>query len=209
MSKNKTKTGQLIKTIGHSNHSLEKFVSLLEKYNIEVLVDVRSYPYSKYAPHFNETSLKEGVKSADIKYLFMGKELGGRPQGKEFYDEDGYVLYWRIAESTFFQEGIERLQAGIEKYRVAIMCSEENPTECHRRLLVGRVLNEHGVTLQHIRGDGKVQTDAELPGKLASFISNEPRQLSIFDFEDVEEVPEWKSTQSVLQKKQHPNFSRL
>jgi uncharacterized protein (DUF488 family) len=94
--------------------------------------------------------------------LFLGKELGGRPESSEFYDAEGFVLYSRIAESPLFLEGIERLITGITTYRVALMCGEENPANCHRRLLVGRVLAKRGVSVRHIRGDGTVQDEDEL-----------------------------------------------
>lgn len=206
MSENTSVIGQDIFTVGHSNHPLDRFVSLLKGQDIEVLVDVRSYPYSRYAPHFNDQPLKVSVKAADIKYLFLGKELGGRPKGAEFYDEDGHILYSRVAESPLFIEGITRLETGLQKYRVALMCSEENPSECHRRLLVGRVLGERGVTVRHIRGDGRVQIETELAPKQASHNNYDNVQLSLFN---AHEVNTWKSTQSVSQKKQRQNFLGL
>ena len=92
----------------------------------------------------------------------MGRELGGRPAGAEFYDQEGHVLYSRVAESSLFLEGLERLQEGLREFRLALLCSEENPAACHRRLLVGRVLAERGVAIDHIRGDGRLQSEAEL-----------------------------------------------
>jgi uncharacterized protein (DUF488 family) len=159
---------QRIFTIGHSNHPLDKFLSLLKAHGVEVLVDIRSHPYSKHAPHFDSRNLKAGVANAGMKYLFLGKELGGRPQGEEFYDAEGYVLYSRVAEAPFFLEGISRLETGIQQYRVAIMRSEENPVGCHRRLLVGRVLAGRGAVIYHIRGNGRVQTEAELTSEEAN-----------------------------------------
>lgn len=147
----------MIYTIGHSNLDLNSFVKLLKDNAIEVLVDVRSNPYSRFASHFNKKIIQKAVEENGLKYLFLGKELGGRPKGKEFYDSEGQVLYLKIAESPLFKEGIERLITGIEKYRVAIMCSEENPVNCHRRLLVGKVLSEKGIQLFHIRRDGRIE----------------------------------------------------
>lgn len=153
--------GRLL-TLGHSNHPLDRFLGLLKRHEAEVLVDVRSHPYSRFAPHFDSRSLKDAVTRASIRYLFLGKELGGRPDEPCFYDAEGYVLYWRVAESSFFVQGIQRLENGIQKFRVAMMCSEEDPTGCHRRLLVGRVLKEHGVQVDHIRGDGRLQSESDL-----------------------------------------------
>ncbi len=149
-------------TIGHSNHSLELFINLLKSHKIDVLVDVRSKPFSRFSPQFNKEGLEKAVKAGGIKYLFLGRELGGRPQDSEFYDNQGFVLYSRIAESPLFHEGIDRLIKGIKTYRVAVMCGEENPANCHRRLLIGRVLAKRGVSVRHIRGDSTVHDEDEL-----------------------------------------------
>ncbi len=185
-------------TVGHSNHSLELFINLLKSHKIDVLVDVRSKPFSRFSPQFNKEGLEKAVKASSIRYLFLGKELGGRPQGSEFYDHQGFVLYSQLAESPLFLEGIDRLIKGINTYRVAVMCSEENPANCHRRLLVGRVLANRGVSVQHIRGDGTVRDEDELAREEYQS-KGEQAQLSLF--ESNEEVPEWKSTQSVLPRK--------
>ena len=154
---NQSKTFQVF-SIGHSNQTLEDFLTLLERHKIEVLVDIRSYPYSKFTTQFNSPELKTAVTRSGLKYLFMGKELGGRPDDLAFYDETGRVKYFQVARSPLFLEGFTRLLKGREKYRLALMCSEEDPAGCHRHLLVSRVLAEHGVEVGHIRGDGSVQT---------------------------------------------------
>jgi uncharacterized protein (DUF488 family) len=183
-------------TLGHSNHPLFVFVELLKRHGIQVLVDTRSYPYSRHVPHFNREELHRALNQSGIKYLYLGKEVGGRPDQEEFYDDEGHVLYNRLAESCLFLGGIERLEQGIRNYRVAIMCSEENPSICHRHLLVGRVMAERGAKIQHIRWDGTVQTDSELQATA----NNQP---SLFD---VPEENTWKSLQSVLRKRLPKNF---
>jgi uncharacterized protein (DUF488 family) len=97
-----------------------------------------------------------------FKYLYFGKELGGKPDSKVFYDADGHVLYSLIAKSTPFVQAIERLLKGIHKYRVVVLCGEENPLNCHRRLLVGKVLGNYDINLQHIRGNGRFSQVEEL-----------------------------------------------
>jgi len=87
-------------TIGHSNHSLEVFINLLQSHKIDVLVDVRSKPFSRFSPQFNKDGLEKAVRASGIKYLFLGKELGGRPESSELYDAEGFVLYSRIDESA-------------------------------------------------------------------------------------------------------------
>jgi uncharacterized protein (DUF488 family) len=146
-------------TVGHSNHSSAHFEGLLSKHQIEVLVDVRSWPHSRYVQWADALSLPEVVRAVGVKYLFLGKELGGRPEAPDFYDADGHVLYVKVAETEIFQAGIARLRRGAERCRVAIMCSEENPTHCHRRLLVTKVLLDQGLVVSHIRGDGSCETE--------------------------------------------------
>ena len=153
-------SGSRIFTIGHSNLHAEHFRELLSKHGIEVLVDVRSWPHSRYVGWADVAELPEVVAGAGARYLFLGKELGGRPEGDAFYDAEGHVLYGKIAEQDWFQEAIRRLEKGAEEYRVAIMCSEEDPTHCHRRLLVSRVLLDHGMTVAHIRKGGRVEIES-------------------------------------------------
>ena len=146
-------------TIGHSNHAIELFLALLTQHRIDVVVDVRSAPYSRYVPHFNKPNLEAALAGTPAKYLYLGRELGGRPEGEEFYDAEGHARYGMVAKTPLFLQGIERVERGIERYRVALMCAEEDPATCHRSLLVGRVLRERGVTVLHLRSDGRVEED--------------------------------------------------
>jgi len=183
--------GRMIFTIGHSNHSQQTFVTLLTTHRIEVLVDVRSHPRSTYSPHFDAVPLERAVRAAGRKYLFLGEELGGRPEGDEYYDNEGFVLYYKVARTERFRAAIERLVRGSDICRIAVMCSEEDPVGCHRRLLVGRVLQERGVSTQHIRGNGQLVSEA-------SIASRHPGQPALFK---TSEESEWKSLQSVLRRK--------
>ena len=201
MNKVEQETFSSVYTVGHSNHSMETFVNLLKCQEIEVLIDTRSSPFSRYSPQFNRESLKTAVQEVGIKYGFFGRHLGGRPEDEDLYDEDGRVVYSQVAKSFLFHEGIERLMSGISKFRTVLLCSEENPSICHRRLLVSRVLFEQGVPIYHIRGNGTVEAEADLRRQEA-LEKNSQRAL----FEE-EEINEWKSIQSVLHKVQQRTFS--
>ena len=204
MDERQYKTDGRLFSIGHSNHTLERFIDLLRQHGIEILVDARSHPYSRFAPHYNRASLERAVIAPGIKYLYLGKELGGRPKGEEFYDTDGCVLYGRLAESPSFLDGIKRLENVIADYRAALMCAEENPSGCHRRLLVGRVLAIRGVRLEHIRGDGRIQTEAE------NHAEEERRRLNgqIAFFDDASQDKAWRSIQSVSQRGRRQTSSK-
>ena len=190
-------------TIGHSSHSFELFAELLRKHGIHVLVDVRSAPYSRYAPQFDHDLLPRSLNQAGIKHLFLGRELGGRPNKQDYYDADGHVLYSRITTDPIFVAGIERLERGMPDFRIALMCGEEDPAHCHRRLLVARVLIERGHAVLHIRGDGRVESDDEVARESGKSLVNEQPAL----FAELDE-DQWRSTASVLPKKAPPNSSK-
>jgi uncharacterized protein (DUF488 family) len=152
----------VIWTIGHSNHTLEHFAKLLRAEGIEVVVDVRSYPYSRIAPHFNREELDAALRRSGQRYLFFGEELGGRPSREEHYDEDGHARYDRMAEQLGFQTVVQRLLSGAREHRVALLCSEGQPGECHRRLLVGKVLADRGVALRHILPNGVIYQEGSV-----------------------------------------------
>lgn len=184
--------GRTVWTVGHSNHPMETLLELLTRHRITVLVDVRSSPYSRYASHFNKEAIGRALGAHGIDYLFLGDQLGGQPEGAEFYGRDGHVLYDRLAASPRFCEGLGRLLGQPATARLALMCGEEDPADCHRRLLIGRVLLGRGVAVIHIRGDGRIQTEDQLAAELRF---RETRgQMTLFD---IEEPQPWKSTRSV------------
>jgi len=180
---------KVIYTVGHSNIQISEFIGLIKAFKIEVLVDVRSWPYSKYATQFNKNEIHQSLSVNNITYLYMGNLVGGKPQEREFYDNEGYVKYDRLSASPSFQTGISRLMKGIGFYRIVLMCSEEDPTYCHRRLLIGRVLNEQGIEVLYIRKEGIVQTEKDMAG-----IQFQPY---LFGKQD---APLWRSSKPVLYK---------
>ncbi len=162
---------------------------MLRGQRIAFVADVRSYPYSKIAPQHNREGLAQWLAAAHIQYLYLGSELGGRPDSPEHYDDDGHALYGPMSERADFKAALTRILDGAQEHRIALLCSEGDPTHCHRRLLVGKVLAEHGVQLAHIVPDGNVLTedDVQLP--------DESRQCSL-----LEEPDPWRSTQSVSRR---------
>jgi uncharacterized protein (DUF488 family) len=153
-------------TIGHSNHSIDRFIRLLEGNSITTLVDVRTAPYSRHNPQFNKENLEFVLAQREMQYTYAGKFLGGRPtdptcyknrilpgEGVDFLHE---VDYPEVMKRAWFVRGIARLLEMADEHTTAIMCSEENPAECHRHHLIAQYLieNHPEVEVRHIRGDG-------------------------------------------------------
>jgi uncharacterized protein (DUF488 family) len=142
-------------SIGHSNASLAAFIELLRCHAVTVLVDTRSQPYSRYNPQFSREALKQALNAADIIYVFLGNELGGRPADPLYYYQNGKVDYELLATAKFYQAGIERLLALAAEEPVAFMCSEADYKKCHRYWLITRTLVERGVAVKHILPAGE------------------------------------------------------
>lgn len=139
----------LVYTIGHSNRSIRDFLVLLTHYKITAVADVRSQPYSRANPQFNRAALPEHLKSHQIEYVFLGRELGGRSADPSCW-KGNRVDYARIAETEGFKRGLERVENGARKYRIALMCAEREPLACHRTILVARHLARRGFYARHI-----------------------------------------------------------
>jgi uncharacterized protein (DUF488 family) len=153
-------------TIGHSNHSIEGFIALLNQHQITAVADVRSHPYSRYLPHFNKSALEAALKQAKISYVFLGRELGARPDDLGCYDSTGKALYERIAKTDLFSVGIQRLLNGIKSYHIALMCAEKDPMTCHRTILVCHRLKPYNLSIFHILPQGQLESQAELEQRL-------------------------------------------
>jgi uncharacterized protein (DUF488 family) len=158
----------MIYTIGHSKHPIERFVALLQQHGIDALADVRSTPYSRFNPQFNREKLQASLAAAGIRYVFLGEELGARSKDASCYDEEGRVSYAKLARTAPFRAGIERLLTGMQQHRIAIMCAEREPLDCHRTILVSRELERAGVAVTHILQDGALEPHRQTMTRLAS-----------------------------------------
>jgi len=157
---NQDSTGA-IWTIGHSNMSIERFLELLRAHEIELLVDVRTAPYSRHWPQFSRDALARSVQADGKTYLFLGRELGGKPDNPALRGPHGLPDYDAIAATPLYQEGIKRLTALARERRTAFMCSEGDPAHCHRERLVARTLRTEGWQVCHILTDGSIQQEAQ------------------------------------------------
>jgi uncharacterized protein (DUF488 family) len=152
-------------TIGHSTQSYEDFLRKLRAARVTAVADVRSAPFSRHFPHFNRDALKEELRMDSIAYVFLGDELGGRPKDKQFFC-NGVADYEKMARTEAFAKGLDRVIEGTRKYRIALMCSEHDPLDCHRCLLVGRALSEKGISLGHILGNGRTVSHGQIESRL-------------------------------------------
>jgi len=167
-----------IYTIGYGARLWEEFQAALRVHEIAYLIDVRSAPYSRFKPEFSKRELEIQLRLHGIQYIFMGDQLGGQPDDRECYVDDR-VVYDLVKEKPFYREGIERLRVASQRgLRVALMCSEGNPEQCHRSKLIGASLADLGVPVLHVDADGALRTQEEVISELTD------GQLSLFGEHD-------------------------
>lgn len=164
----------LLFTIGHSTHDWVEFVTLLQEHGVTAVADVRSQPSSRL-PQYVKVQLQAGLKEAGIDYVFLGRELGARRDEPECYDDD-QAVYEKIADLPAFREGLDRIVRGLEKHRIALMCAEKEPLDCHRTVLICRHLRSRGIPIRHILADGTLE-DHEATERRLLRITNTERTL--------------------------------
>ncbi len=188
-------------TIGHSTHTIEKFVELLRQHRVTAVADVRSVPYSRFQPQFNQNMLKEALREHGIAYVFLGKELGARSEDKTCY-KNGRVQYRRLANTEAFRIGIARVRSGREKNRIALMCAEREPLECHRTLLVGRELVGAGIPVIHIHADGHLESHTDTMNRLLKLVKL-PEQDLFLSYSELIEAAYAKQEERVAYAEAH------
>ena len=156
-------------TVGHSNHPADVFLGLLTRCGISAVADVRSAPFSRRFPQFDKAALSRSLKETGIGYVFMGRALGARPDDPSCY-AGGRVSYVRLAARPAFLEGIARLKRGARDRRIALMCAEREPLDCHRTILVARALDREGIAVEHIHADGRLEPHGEATDRLFDLV---------------------------------------
>jgi uncharacterized protein (DUF488 family) len=182
-------------TVGHSNHSFERFSSLLKRHGVTAIADVRSSPFSRHFSHFNQAPLKSLLKSQEISYVFLGDQLGARSKDSECY-VDGKARYELIAATKTFATGLDRIFKGAKHHQIALMCAEQDPITCHRAILVCQYLRDSGLEIGHILKNGDLESHVHLEQRLlklhnlgeinlsienSTIMDNDKAQLSLFD----------------------------
>lgn len=158
---------RIIYTIGHSNIEIDTFIEMSKRHSITCIADVRSAPYSKYVPQFNKENLKQKLVANGIAYSFFGKELGARQNRPELFDNLNRLIYTKYQETDQFRAGVERLKEGVQKgFKIALMCSEADPFNCHRFVMISSYLVKNGFQVRHILNVNTVVDNSELERKL-------------------------------------------
>lgn len=156
-----------ILTVGYGLRQADELIALLQRYGVEYVGDVRSVPYSRRRSEFSREPLERLLHSAGLRYIFLGETLGGRPDDPACYDADGHVDYDRCRTASSFLSGIGRVETAYrEGHRLALLCSEACPTDCHRSKLLAEMLLERGVPVTHIDEDGNLVEHAEIAARL-------------------------------------------
>lgn len=177
-------------TIGHSIHSSNFFLELIKNYNINCLVDVRSNPYSRYTPQYNMNELKRFLISNQIYYIFMGEEFGARRKDKSLFT-NGYLDFEKVIKDSLFQKGIERINNGLEKnFKIVFMCTEKDPIDCHRSILVARAFQDINYKVLNIREDGNYETQSQIEKRLLDLYFPTKNQLSLIELEPKKDTHE-------------------
>ena len=154
----------VIKTIGHSNHPIERFVDLLKGGGVQILVDVRSTPWSRRFPQFGKDRLAQSLAAAGIEYRHEGAALGGKPRNGGSYDD--------LAARPDFTRALDRLVAAAAEAVLCLMCAEKEPLDCHRTVLVSRHLAVRGVTIEHLLAGGGSRPHAEVEDTLLARVEH-------------------------------------
>lgn len=169
-----------IYTIGHSNYSIEGFVNMLRKYEIDVVVDIRGTPYSKYNTQYNKEALCNSLKELGFKYIYMGSEFAAQRDNKLIYTWEGYSDFEKVINEPSFINGVERLKKGLAKgYRIVLLGAKQDPVNCHRFALVGRELYKRGFNVKHIEDDLSTSSQLELEERMLDKYYPKEEQITI------------------------------
>ncbi|TJX12701.1 DUF488 domain-containing protein [Tissierella creatinini] len=169
-----------IYTIGYSGFKIDDFISILKKYEITSLIDVRSNPNSKYFEDYNIANLQRILSKYGIIYRNYKKEFGARQEDLKYYT-DGYLDFKKYTKSSSFLEGVRKIEAGMKlKYTFTFMCAEKDPSTCHRNIMVAKKFYELGYNVKNILSDGTIELQDSIERRLVSHYFPNRNQISFF-----------------------------
>lgn len=174
-------------TIGHSNLRIDDFINLLNTYDINSIVDVRSTPYSRYTPQYNRENLKVSLKKYGVAYIGMAKEFGARRDNRSLYhDEGGYLDFELVYKDEYFLKGVQRIDAGISLgYKIALMCTERDAIDCHRNIMIARYFHRQGYAIVNVKHDESSELQHELEERLLDKYFPRRDSISIFEVDNI------------------------
>ena len=173
-------------SIGHSQHQVDYFINLLKSHDVNYILDVRNTPYSQFAASYNRESIRPVLQSNGIEYAFMGNYFGARPTDSSLYSTNGYLDFEKVANSSRFKKGFDNVAKGVKQgYRIAFMCTEKDPIECHRAILVTNAFYKAGYSVEHIMPDNTIQTQQDINERLLDMYYPNRNQLSLFVSENL------------------------
>ncbi len=143
--------GQTIYTVGHSNLSFMRFLSLIQAYDITHIIDIRSIPYSRHAPWSNKSRLSELLRPFRIRYTYLGHKLGGKKQKiEEISKQQG------VTPQEIYKKAIQTLMQLSLHDNLVLLCAEGDPADCHRQNIIAQTLINTDVKVMHILKDGSL-----------------------------------------------------
>ncbi len=190
-------------TIGHSIHELDEFVLLLSQYKVDYVLDVRSTPYSKYAENYNREILNKYLPQHKIHYSYMGTYFGARQENKTLYSQEGYLDFEKVRSTTLFLKGVDNVKKGLlQGHNIALMCTEKDPFDCHRAIMVARGFELEGSDIKHILFDGSLMDQKELDNRLLDKYFPNRNQLTIFDYDKPQDEEELLKQAYIMRNKE-------
>jgi uncharacterized protein (DUF488 family) len=197
-----------IHTLGHSNHTPATFLRLLKLHSITAVADVRSSPYSRFAPQFNRDSLEAILPKDGITYVFLGDQLGGRPADLSCY-RDGAVSFGLLSSRPFFLQGLDRVRKGAAKFTLSLLCTEKDPILCHRMILVCRHLRSPETVIKHILEDGELEDNRDSERRLLQHLHVTPDDLFKTPIQVIEEAYDLQGQRIAYQADQSPESQEM
>lgn len=193
-------------TIGHSDHEMPAFVSLLARHGIGAVADVRSHPYSRFHSQFNRETLAAALRQAKIQYVFLGRELGARRTERESY-RNRQARYDLISELPVFREGLDRVRRGLIMLRIALLCAEKDPITCHRTVLICRHLRADPISIRHILEDGSTETTEQAESRLLDAVGLPAEHLFHSRAELIEQAYDLQAERIAYTESENPDIA--
>lgn len=171
----------IIYTIGYTGFSAYEFINVLRDREINVVIDVRSTPYSERYPDYNKENLERVLKSNQIYYRNYIKEFGARQDNRNFYSSEGYLDFEVFSKSEQFLSGVEKIENSVAKgYKIVLLCAEKKPIQCHRTILVARAFHKLGYKVIHLLPDNATVTHKEIEIQLLNEYFPNRAQIDMF-----------------------------